>query len=95
MQWYIGILVSQTHQLHFAYFNPAVQCPDLSSPMNGSVLISGTGVGVYQETATYACDTGFNLVGLVRRVCQSDGTWSGSDPTCQGKYTFSVTIGTG
>ena len=61
--------------------------------MNGSLLISGTGVGVYQETATYACETGFNLVGSVERTCQSDGTWSGSAPTCQSK--FSVTIGTG
>ncbi|CAI7994708.1 P-selectin [Geodia barretti] len=60
-----------------------VQCPDLSSPMSGSLLISGTGAGVYQETATYACETGFNLVGMSMRVCQSDGTWSGSDPTCQ------------
>ncbi|CAI8053959.1 P-selectin [Geodia barretti] len=60
----------------------AVQCPILDSPMNGSVLISGTGVGVYQDTATYACETGFNLVGMSERVCQSDGTWSGSDPTC-------------
>ncbi|CAI8052865.1 CUB and sushi domain-containing protein 3 [Geodia barretti] len=61
----------------------AVQCPTLDSPMNGSLLISGTGAGVHQETATYACDTGFNLVGIVRRVCQSGGMWSGSDPTCQ------------
>ena len=75
--------------------NTAVQCPTLDSPMNGSLLISGTGVGVYQETATYACATGFALDGMSERVCQSDGTWSGSDPTCQSKYTFSVTIGTG
>ena len=82
----VGILVSQTHQLHFAYFNPAVQCPDLDSPMSGSLLISGTGAGVYQETVTYACETGFNLVGMSERVCQSNGTWSGSDPTCLSKY---------
>ena len=61
--------------------------------MSGSLLISGTGAGVYQETATYACETGFNLVGMSVRVCQSNGTWSGSDPTCQSKYTFSVAIG--
>ena len=63
--------------------------------MNGSLLISGTGAGVHQETVTYACDTGFNLVGIVRRVCQSGGMWSGSDPTCQSKYTFNVAVGTG
>ena len=75
-------------------FNTAAQCPTLTSPMNGSLLISGTGAGIYQETATYSCETGFNLVGMSERVCQSDGTWSRSDPTCQSKYTFSVTIGT-
>ena len=63
--------------------------------MSGSLLISGTGGGVYQETVTYACETGFNLVGMSERVCQSNGTWSGSAPTCQSKYTFNVTIGAG
>ena len=82
----VGILVSQTHQLHFAYFNIAVQCHAINSPMNGSVLISGTGAGVYQETATYACETGFNLVGSLERVCQIGGKWSGSAPIYQSEY---------
>ena len=82
-------------KLHLAYFNAVVQCPPLISPTNGGLLISGTGGGVYQETVTYACETGFNLVGMSERVCQSNGTWSGSAPTCQSKYTFNVTIGAG
>ena len=73
-----------------AYFNTAVQCPTLDSPMNGSLLISGTGVGVYQETATYACETGFDMFGLPERVCQSDASWSGSGPTCLSKVSCDI-----
>ena len=58
--------------------------------MNGSLLISGTGAGVYQETATYACETGFDMFGLPERVCQSDATWSGSGPTCQSKVSCDI-----
>ena len=32
--------------------------------------------------ATYVCDEGFSLVGAMTRVCQSDGTFSGTDPVC-------------
>ena len=66
-----------------AYFNTAVQCPPIGNPVNGSLLISGT--GVYQDTALYVCEDGFNLVGMSERVCQSDGIWSGSAPTCNSK----------
>ncbi|CAI7994700.1 CUB and sushi domain-containing protein 3 [Geodia barretti] len=44
--------------------------------MSGSLLISGTGAGVYQETATYACETGFNLVGMSMRVCQNTAVYT-------------------
>ena len=69
--------------MDLAYLNTAVQCPPIGSPVNGSLLISGT--GVYQDTALYVCEDGLNLVGVSERVCQSDGTWSGSAPTCQSK----------
>ena len=34
--------------------------------------------------ATYTCYSGFTLVGNMERLCQNDGTWSGTDPTCEG-----------
>ena len=34
--------------------------------------------------AFYRCNTGNNLIGLSTRSCQTDGTWSGNPPTCQG-----------
>ena len=67
-------------------FNPntGVQCPTLDPPSNGGLEIAGA--GGYEDVATYSCDTGFNLVGMSQRACHSDGTWSGSEPTCESKY---------
>ena len=42
--------------------------------------------GVFGDTVTYTCDAGFDLSGDVMRTCQSDGTWSGSAPMCDRKY---------
>ncbi|HJL19970.1 MAG TPA: hypothetical protein RMH99_30175 [Sandaracinaceae bacterium LLY-WYZ-13_1] len=54
-------------------------CGPLVSPENGTVTASSTTVGA---DATYACDTGYDLVGDATRTCQTDGSWSGSAPTC-------------
>ena len=35
--------------------------------------------------ATYSCDDGHNLMGGINRECQADGSWTGSDPTCERK----------
>ena len=55
-------------------------CGALSNPANGQVNTSGTTFG---QTATYSCNTGYNLVGDSTRMCQANGDWSGSAPTCQ------------
>ena len=60
----------------------AMNCANLSNPLNGTVVVSGTTVG---DNATYSCDNGFLLQGVNRRVCTSGGEWSGSAPTCQGE----------
>ena len=59
-----------------------VDCGNLTDPVNGSVNhTSGTTFG---QTATYSCNTGYNLVGDSIRTCQATGEWSGSAPTCKG-----------
>ena len=59
----------------------AVDCGSLSNPVNGIVsYIAST----YEQTATYSCNTGYNLVGSSSRRCSSTGRWSGSKPTCRG-----------
>ena len=65
-----------------------MDCGNLTDPDNGSVIHSaGTTLG---QTATYSCDTGYNLVGNSTRTCQAIGNWSGSAPTCQGMLLHSV-----
>ena len=60
----------------------AVDCGTLTNPANGQVnQTAGTTFG---RTATYSCNTGYNLVGVSTRTCQATGSWSGSAPTCQG-----------
>ncbi len=33
-------------------------------------------------TATYTCNTGYNIVGDMTRTCQDAMLWSGAAPTC-------------
>ena len=51
----------------------------LSSPANGRVAVTGLTSG---STATYTCNTGYQLTGLQTRTCLSNGIWSGQAPTC-------------
>lgn len=62
-----------------------VDCGGLTSPVNGRVVVSGTTFGF---TATYSCNVGFTLNGLVTRVCQITGNWSGDAPICFGMCSF-------
>ena len=59
-----------------------VDCGTLTNPVNGQV--SHTAGTRFEQTATYSCDTGFNLVGDSTRTCQATRVWSGSAPTCKG-----------
>lgn len=61
-------------------FCSSVDCGALSAPTNGSVDAPSTG---FSATATYACNTGYLLVGDTTRTCQMSGAWSGAAPTCR------------
>lgn len=65
-------------QCHIFPLTLAVDCGPLPNPPHGSVSHPLT---TYQSTATYTCSNS-NLVGDTTRTCQYDGTWSGSQPTC-------------
>ena len=65
-----------------------VDCSTLTSPANGQV--SHTAGTTFGQTATYSCNTGYNLVGDSTRTCQATGEWSGSAPTCQGMLLFQL-----
>ena len=59
-----------------------VDCGTLTNPANGQV--SHTAGTTFGQTATYSCNTGYNLMGNSIRTCQATGVWSGSASSCQG-----------
>ena len=62
-----------------------IRCDDLSAPANGVIMScsSGTvGVGYEGDACSFTCNTGYELTGSDTRTCQSNGSWSGSDVTC-------------
>ena len=59
-----------------------MDCGTLTDPANGQV--SHTAGTTFGQTATYSCDTGYNLVGESNHTCGATGVWSGCAPTCQG-----------
>ena len=65
-----------------------VDCGELDNPNNGQVSLDGI---IFGSIATYTCDTGFNLIGDMERICQANGNWSESEPVCQSQfYTYII-----
>lgn len=61
-----------------------VPCKPLTKPEHGSINYSNG--SVYQSKAEYSCASGYHLSNEADRVrtCQSNGSWTGSDPSCLG-----------
>ena len=51
-----------------------MDCGTLTDPTNGQV--SHTAGTTFEQTATYSCDRGYNLVGGSTRTCQATGVRS-------------------
>ena len=58
-----------------------VNCGIPSNITHGQV--NHTDGTTFGQTATYTCDSGYNLVGNTTCTCQATGVWSGRSPTCQ------------
>lgn len=66
----------------YSYIITAVDCGHPSGPPNGHVAVAEVSFG---SVATYSCNTGYGLSGPATRTCLSNGEWSSSAPTCNGK----------
>ena len=75
-------------QVHIFLILTGVNCSTPTSPPNGQV--SHTAGTTFGQTATYSCNTGYNLLGSNTRTCQATGSWSGDTPTCQGSCAIFV-----
>lgn len=65
----------------------AVDCGPLSVPMNGSSSGNST---LFPNNIQFKCDPGFILNGSAIRTCQPNGTWSGFQTVCSGRYEENV-----
>ena len=77
---------------HFTASPSNSTCPNLHDPLNGGVVIRGSGIG---SLALYSCNTDFTLQGSKYRFCTTGGLWTESTPTCieEGLHcTCSITI---
>lgn len=62
-----------------------VDCGNLTDPVQGFVSFYETTFG---SEANYTCLEGYELNGNVSRMCLENGGWSGSDPSCESKYSI-------
>ena len=59
-----------------------IDCGNAPDIVDGVVTHSSTTVG---STATYSCNTGFQINGESTRTCLTSRSWSGPVPICQRK----------
>jgi len=67
----------------------AIDCGKLSAPVNGTVYGEDT---IYPNILQFTCDEGFTLYGATQRRCQSNGTWSERETTCQANDCGSLAV---
>ena len=66
------------------YFSAPTTCDDSMSLDGGKIdFPKGNGVG---SIANYTCADDYLLEGAAIRTCQTDGTWSGTEPVCKRKF---------
>ncbi len=59
-----------------------VDCGTLSPPEFGTLDLDPD--TRFDSVATYSCFNGYDLIGGdATRMCQADGVWTGSQPTCR------------
>ncbi|XP_066294703.1 sushi, von Willebrand factor type A, EGF and pentraxin domain-containing protein 1-like [Branchiostoma lanceolatum] len=64
-----------------------VQCPALLTPTNGGMTCDNGSSFRHPENCSFTCNHGYEIhTGNDSRICEADGTWSGSSASCRGKF---------
>ena len=71
--------------MHSYILDIVVSCSSLTAPNNGMINCSlgDDRVPSYEDTCSFTCNTGYELIGSDTRTCQSNGRWNGSDEACR------------
>ena len=56
-----------------------VECAQIVDPDSGSVSVSSDGS---VSTAVFSCASGYHIVGDALSVCDDNGSWNSTSPTC-------------
>ena len=68
-------------------------CPDPADFVNGTVAFTGNSVG---DTATYICNSGFELIGNVTATCtqvdMNSAAFLPATPVCKGEYCINILV---
>jgi len=64
------------------FLQNAIDCGKIDVP-NGRVIPAND--TAYPANVTYICDPGFDLVGNLTRMCQSNRIWTGTNSSCAAK----------
>ncbi|XP_019857184.1 PREDICTED: uncharacterized protein LOC100638611 isoform X7 [Amphimedon queenslandica] len=76
-----GLWIFQVNEANIVTSTVTVNCSELIVDSEElSVFYNST---TYNSTATYSCESGFNLVGATKRTCLNSGNWSGDPPSCE------------
>ena len=72
----------------FVFLFIVADCGGLSNITDGMLSYNPQGQDqtLLGATVSYTCNTGYTLSGGNMRTCQTNGNWSGAEPTCDGKY---------
>lgn len=63
---------------------PVVHCPVLSPPENG-FFVQNVCNNHFEAACGIRCEPDYDLQGTSIRLCQADGTWSGTPASCTGE----------
>ena len=77
--WYV-VYIKRVYICLIHMLSSVLDCGPLSDPLNGNFLILH-----FESIVIYTCDTGYVLDGADTRICQANGTWSGTEPSCASK----------